>query len=200
MTLMTLDARALETARPLPFPLAIDAPAIAIRDERAGDVAARETLLDESFGPGRHRKTSERLREGRLPARGLALVATDRDRIVGTIRLWHVNAGGAQAILLGPLAVAADLRSLGLGARMISEALFRAVLAGHKAVILVGDAPYYARFGFARAATRALAMPGPVESERFLGLELIPGSLGAARGLVVPAGELAAIPRRERAA
>ena len=63
---------------------------VAIRRERRSDVAARESLLDAAFGPGRFAKTSERLREGRKPARGLAFVARRGGRLVGTLRLWPV--------------------------------------------------------------------------------------------------------------
>ncbi len=200
---MTLMKHAASAARPVaPFFDLVHSreSAISVRDERVGDIPARESLLDAAFGPGRRRKTSERLREGRAPARDLALVATDGGLIVGTIRLWRVDAGGVPALLLGPLAVAASHRSLGLGARLIGEALFRAAARGHGAVLLVGDAPYYARFGFGRAATRNLAMPGPVDAERFLGLELKPGALDEASGLVVANGEWLASARTRRAA
>ncbi|MBY6241306.1 GNAT family N-acetyltransferase [Methylosinus sp. Sm6] len=174
------------------------APSFVLREERAEDVDAREALLDEAFGPARFLKTCERLRAGRVPARGLALVAEDEGSIVATLRLWSVNAGmGCAALLLGPLAVARSHRSLGLGATMMEEGLARAAARGHRAVILVGDAPYYARFGFDAALTEGLSLPGPVERERFLGLELIEGALRDARGLVSAAGaRVAASPRR----
>jgi len=162
---------------------------LTIRDEGAIDVAARERLLDASFGPARFAKTCERLREGRAPAQGLALVAHLGDELVGTIRFWHVQAGaGHAALLLGPVAVDARHRSLGIGRKLIAEGLFRAVQRSHKAVILVGDAPYYEPLGFSRALTRGLSLPGPVEDERFLGLELDPGALDGAQGLVMPTG------------
>jgi predicted N-acetyltransferase YhbS len=164
-------------------------PAFDILDETPDDVAAREALLDASFGPARFLKTCERLREGRMPARGLALVAKDEDRVVATMRLWPIFAGaGRPALLLGPLAVARDYRSLGLGAAMIEEGLCRAAARNHRAVLLVGDAPYYARFGFDRRFTDALIMPGPVERERFLGLELSKDALAGAQGRVSGAG------------
>lgn len=171
---------------------------ITLRAEEPRDVASRETLLDAAFGPARRLKTSERLREGRLPA--LALVAEDvSGRLVGTVRLWHVSAGpGRRALLLGPIAVAADLRGAGLGARLMRAALNQAAAAGHRSVLLVGDAPYYQRFGFSAAPTRDLWLPGPVERERFLALELQPGALAGARGLVSPTGE--AEPRPELSA
>jgi predicted N-acetyltransferase YhbS len=164
-------------------------PCIRILDETAPDVGTREALLDAAFGPGRAEKTCERLRESRRPAEGLAIVAKDGNDLVGTLRLWHIEAGpGRPALLLGPLAVARSHRCLGLGTRLICEALFRAVVRGHDAVLLVGDAPYYRRFGFDRRLTQGLIMPGFVETERFLGLELAPGALADACGPVLAAG------------
>jgi predicted N-acetyltransferase YhbS len=159
-----------------------------IRDERPEDAPAREALLDAAFGALRFKKTSERLRAGRLPAEGLALLAEDGDALVGTVRLWSVRAGGVEALMLGPLAVAQSHRGLGLGARLMREAIARAAKRGHAAILLVGDAPYYGRFGFAALLTKRLALPGPVDRARFLGLELVPGALRNAEGLVAATG------------
>ncbi|MGU3537241.1 GNAT family N-acetyltransferase [Methylobacterium sp. A54F] len=162
---------------------------IQIRDEHAGDVPARERLLDACFGAARFAKTSERLREGRHPARGLSLTATHQARVVGTVRLWHVEAGPARpALLLGPLAVDPGLHGQGLGRVLMQAALGRAEALGHGAVLLVGDAPYYARFGFSQATASGLWLPGPFERERFLGLELRNGALAGAEGLVRATG------------
>ncbi len=176
-----IDLAALDAATPLPDNLAI-------RAERPEDLPAREALLDEAFGPARFKKTSERLRAGRLPAHGLALVAEDGEALIGTVRLWSVRAGGVDALLLGPLAVARSHRCLGVGARLMREATVRAAANGYRAILLVGDAPYYARFGFSAALTAGLALPGPVERARFLALELSPGSLSDAEGVVVATG------------
>jgi predicted N-acetyltransferase YhbS len=123
-----------------------------------------------------------------LPAPGLALAATDAGDLVGTLRMWHVLAGEVPALLLGPLAVVKAYRSRGIGRRLMAEALLRAASAGHKAVLLVGDAAYYEPFGFSRRHTLGLSLPGPVDEARFLGLELKGGALKAARGFVVAAG------------
>jgi predicted N-acetyltransferase YhbS len=179
MTLMFAPARV-----PVAAALPVGAAPIVIADERPADFAAREALLDEGFGPARFAKTSQRLRHGRAPAEGLALVARDRDELVGTLRCWRVIAGDRPALLLGPLAVAKSHRSLGVGAALMREALWRAAIRGHKAVLLVGDAPYYARFGFEASLTRDLDLPGPVERERFLGFEIAPGALRGAKGMV----------------
>lgn len=177
----------------------------AIRGERLEDAPAREALLEAAFGAQRFQKTSERLRAGRLPADGLALVANDGDALVGTVRLWSVRAGGVEALMLGPLAVAQSHRGLGVGARLMREAIARAARRGHKAILLVGDAPYYARFGFAASRTERLALPGPVDRARFLGLELVPGAFGNAEGLVVATGlrdphRFASAPRTDKRA
>jgi predicted N-acetyltransferase YhbS len=164
---------------------------INIREERATDVVARETLLDEAYGAVRFAKVSERLREGRCPAKGLSLVAVERGQIVGTIRFWHVTAGpGRPALLLGPLAVHPDHRNRGIGSALVCRALTRARLGGYPAILLVGDAGYYGRFGFTAAQTGAIWMPGSFERDRLLALELRPGSLAGARGLVGATGKI----------
>lgn len=168
-----------------------------ILDEAPVDAGVREALLDRAFGAGRFTKTCERLREGRLPARGLALKAVDADgRMIGTLRFWHVAVGADRpALMLGPLAVERDAREDGVGAALMREGLSRAAELGHEAVILVGDAPYYERFGFQADATEGLAMPGPVERERFLGLELEDGALRNASGEVQATGAVEFAPR-----
>lgn len=162
-----------------------------IRCEALADAGAREALLDRVFGPARFQKTCERLREGRLPADGLALVAELDGALAGTVRLWHVTAGEAHpALLLGPLAIAPQWQGRGIGHALMAAALDEAAARSHGAVLLVGDEPYYRRFGFKAALTTGLELPGPVERARFLGRELAPGTLADAHGLVRPAGAL----------
>ena len=163
---------------------------ITIRHEKLNDIDAREALLDEAFGEARTRKASERLRDGRLPADGLSFIASEARRVVGTARLWHVACEGADALLLGPVAVAADRRGAGIGGALVRRAVSEARRRGHGAVILVGDAPYYGRFGFTAAQTGALFMPGPFERDRLLARELIKGALNGARGVLRPTGVL----------
>ena len=111
--------------RKTPIALTPDAAPFAIRAERASDVVAREALLDACFGDNRHLRTCQRLRDGRAPAEGLALSAVRQDggRLVGTLRLWHVSAGGVPALVLGPLAVDPSCRELGVGAALMNHAL-----------------------------------------------------------------------------
>ncbi|WFU17756.1 N-acetyltransferase [Bradyrhizobium sp. CB3481] len=178
--------------------LVSDAARFAIRAERASDVAARETLLDACFGANRHMRTCQRLRDGRAPAEGLAFSAVAAGRLVGTLRLWHVSAGGVPALMLGPLAVEASSRQHGAGAALMAHALAAARARGHRAVILLGDAPYYARFGFSAAKTGQLSLPGAFERERLLGLELAEGALDGAWGMIAATGKPLLKPRAAR--
>jgi predicted N-acetyltransferase YhbS len=160
----------------------------AIRAERASDVAAREALLDACFGANRHTRTCQRLRDGRAPAEGLALSVVHRGQLIGTVRLWHVSAGGRPALMLGPIAVDPSWRKLGVGAALMKHALAVAKAGGHGAVILLGDVAYYERFGFSADKTGDLSLPGPFERERLLGRELRDGALYGASGLIAPTG------------
>ncbi|MGH6728032.1 MAG: GNAT family N-acetyltransferase [Pseudolabrys sp.] len=178
---------------------------ITLRHEKPADVEARETLLDEAFGEARTRKTSERLRDGRLPAAGLSFIAADGRRAIGSARLWTIVCGnGHPALLLGPVAVATDCRNRGIGAALVRRAIAAARKLGHAAIVLVGDAPYYGRFGFSSEKTGALWMPGPFEKRRLLALELVAGALDGARGMIAatgrsePKADLAALVAHDR--
>ena len=159
---------------------------ITLTDERAEHAPAVERLLDAAYGEQRRHKTSQRLRAGQAPLRGPSLVALDRDRLIGTVRLWPVLAGGRRALLLGPLAVDPAWREQGVGGALMEEALRRAEASGEGSVLLIGDPLYYERFGFTRDATSRLLLPGPVDRKRFLARELRPQALNRARGDVLP--------------
>ena len=176
-----------------------DVARFAIRAERASDVVAREALLDACFGDNRHLRTCQRLRDGQAPAEGLAFSAVAQGRLVGTLRLWHVSAGGVRALVLGPLAVDPSCRELGIGAELMNQALAAAKARRHGAVILLGDAPYYARFGFSGRKTGELSLPGPFERDRQLGRELREGALDGAAGMIVPTGAAPVKTRAPRA-
>ena len=168
---------------------------VTIRVEIPADITAREALLDRAFGRARQRKTSQRFRDDRLPAEGLAFTALNKSaRVIGTLRMWNVIAGSAgPSLLLGPLAVDARYQRRGIGRELMTHALNMAKVLGHASVLLVGDEPYYSRFGFNRNLVADLHLPGPVERDRFLGLELASGSLDEAVGSVTASGALAPI-------
>lgn len=177
--------------------------AFAIRPETSADIPAREALLDRAMGTGRTRKSSEKLRRGRLPAEGLAFVARgEQGGVVGTVRLWDVAVGddAPAALLLGPLAVAPAQKNAGIGSALMRHSIAEARRLGHGAVILVGDADYYERFGFSAEKTGGLAMPGPYERHRLLALELVEGALDGATGVIRPTGRRQATSKQARLA
>ena len=134
--------------------------------EQASDRAAVEALVLAAFGPGRYAKTAERLRErARLTA---GFVATEDGRVVGSVRLWSVAVGETSALFLGPIAVAADSRSGGLGADLVAASVEEARRTGVGGVLLVGDPAYFERFGFTAAPN--VRLPGPADPRRVMWL------------------------------
>ncbi len=143
-----------------------------------------EALYDLCFAPGREALSSYRLREGVAPVAALCLVARDEGGILaGAIRVWPVRIGTARALLVGPIAVHPTRQGEGLGGYLIREALRIGHAAGWDRAMLVGDAPYYARFGFTRL--EKVTMPPPTNPERVLGFALSPGAWDGIAGKVV---------------
>jgi predicted N-acetyltransferase YhbS len=157
--------------------------------ERPEDGAEVEWLLDLAFAPGRTALSSYRLRQGVAPVAGLCSVVRDElDVLAGCIRYWPVRIGtaGAPALLLGPVAVHPTRQGEGIGALMLRETLADAAALGWSRVVLIGDLPYYARWGFSREAASALQFPPPYNPDRLLGRPLTPGAFDACSGLVGP--------------
>lgn len=141
--------------------------------ETADDLWEIEALYDTCFAPGRTALSSYRLREDVPPVAGLSLVARDDLKILaGAIRFWPVEVGGHPTLLLGPVAVHPTRQGEGLGALLIQASLERAGPQGWDRVMLVGDAPYYGRYGFTRL--EGVIMPPPTNPERVLGRALSP--------------------------
>ena len=154
-----------------------------LKEETAADWWEVEALYDLCFAPGREALSSYRLREGVAPVPGLSLVARDGEGILaGAIRYWPVRVGGAAALLLGPVAVHPTRQGEGLGALLMQDSLARARAAGWARVMLVGDAPYYNRFGFTRL--EGVVMPPPTNPDRVLGQDLAPGAWDGVAGEV----------------
>lgn len=159
---------------------ALPLPPIRIAPETPADAAQAQALVLDAFGPGRFAKTAERLREASRCVAGFT--ARLDGRMVGSVRLWAIAVGGADALFLGPIAVAADARREGLGADLVAACVDEARRRGVAGVLLVGDAPYFSRFGF--VAAPGAVLPGPVDPRRVLWLAI--GS-EAADGAVLPA-------------
>lgn len=155
----------------------------ALKPETDTDWWEIEALYDLCFAPGREALSSYRLRDGILPIRALSRVARDPGGILaGAIRFWPVSVSGHAALLLGPVAVHPTRQGEGLGRLLIQEGLEAARADGWRRVLLVGDAPYYARFGFARLS--GVEMPPPTNPDRVLGQDLSPGAWAEISGQV----------------
>jgi predicted N-acetyltransferase YhbS len=135
---------------------------IYIGQERRDHAPAIEALLDTAFGQDRHRKSSYSYRRGVMRLWPLCLVALEDGKLVGTIRAWPIRIGNSDQpiVLLGPVAVDATKRSEGLGASLIRDSIAKATEAGYCAMLLVGDEPYYGRFGFRPAGLSGIVMTG----------------------------------------
>jgi predicted N-acetyltransferase YhbS len=154
-----------------------------LSEEQPGDRWEVENLLDLCFAPGRTALSSYRLRDGVPPVAALCLVARDTYGILaGAIRYWPVRVGGHPVLLLGPVAVHPTRQGEGLGALLIQDSLERAARAGWQRVLLVGDAPYYGRFGFDRLD--GVEMPPPTNPARILGYEVTDGAWHGVTGPV----------------
>lgn len=155
-----------------------------IAPERDTDDHAIEKLHERTFGPGRFARTAFRIREQARHAQSLSFTARVGTMLVGSVRLTAVHMGGTPALLLGPLTVEPPFQSVGIGARLMVVALEAARAQGHRLVILVGDEPYYSRFGFKRIPAGQVTLPGPVDPARLLVAELVPGAFEGVGGMV----------------
>jgi predicted N-acetyltransferase YhbS len=160
------------------------APALAtsfrIVPETAADRAEVEALVMAAFGPGRFVKTAERIREHAVMS--AAFVAREEGRLIGSVRLWAITVAGLDALFLGPITVAQDVRSGGLGADLVGACIGEAQQRGVAGVLLVGDPPYFSRFGFQPAPD--VTLPGPADPRRVL---WYPITSAAPSGLALPA-------------
>jgi len=156
-----------------------------IRREDPSDADAIERLHERAFGPGRFARTAFRLREGATPRADLCFTAHVGTYLVGSIRLSPVTMGGAPGLVLGPIAVEPAFMSRGIGFELIAAALDAARKKEDARVILVGDEPYYRRSGFTKVPVGRLELPGPVDPERLLWLELVPGAFDGVSGAVL---------------
>jgi len=159
---------------------------LVIRPEHSGDAEAIERLHERAFGPGRFARTAYRLREGAGHLMDLSFTAMVGTLLVGSVRMIPVCAGEVPALMLGPLTVEPAFEGRGIGAALMQRSIDAARARGDALVLLVGDEPYYSRFGFKRIPPRQLELPGPVDPQRFLALDLVEGTLDRAKGLVTP--------------
>jgi predicted N-acetyltransferase YhbS len=153
-----------------------------VRLETPADAAQVTALNADSFGPGRFAKSAYRLREGVAPVAALSFVAMEKvpdggEVLRGSVRFWPIRVGGHEELLLGPLAVQGDQRGRGIGIALMQAGIAAAQRGAWRAILLVGDEPYYNKVGFSRLPPGRVKFPGPVDQSRILGLSLKPGEL-----------------------
>lgn len=141
---------------------------VRIERERSGDAAAIDALVLAAFGPGRFAKTAERLREAAQLAAGFT--AFEGERLIGSVRLWSIMAGEARSVFLGPIAVDASSRRGGLGAELVQACIEEAKAMKLDGVLLIGDPPYFSRFGFVAAPDAVFSRP--VDRRRIMWLPI----------------------------
>ncbi|EXL04453.1 GNAT family N-acetyltransferase [Aquamicrobium defluvii] len=146
-----------------------------------------DSLNDEAFGPGRFARAAYKIREGGPHERALSFVAVRQGAVIASVRMTPIAAGKGRSLMLGPLAVRPAYKSLGIGRRLVAMALEAATGAGWPSVILVGDQPYYGPLGFTRIPYGQISMPRPVDPDRLLIHEIVPGSASGLTGDVVHA-------------
>ena len=152
-----------------------------LEEETDDDYWEVEALYDLCFAPGRTALSSYRLRDGVDKVAELCLTLRDGDPgseapgvLAAVIRYWPVRVAGQRVLLLGPVAVHPTRQGEGLAGILIRESVRRAAPLGWTRVMLVGDAPYYRRFGFTKLP--GVIMPPPTNPDRVLGIALSPGA------------------------
>src|SRR5215470_5771676 len=155
---------------------------LTILPETADDALAIDRLHERTFGPGCYARTAYRIREQLDHRLDLSFTARIGTLLVGSVRLTPIRIGETAALLLGPLTIEPPFRRRGIGLALMQKALAEAKHKGHRLVVLVGDAPYYAKAGFRRIPKGQARMPGPVDPERLLVAELVDGAFAGVAG------------------
>ncbi|UXN06982.1 GNAT family N-acetyltransferase [Bartonella sp. HY761] len=143
-----------------------------------------EQLNAEAFGPSRFTRAAHLIRESGGHDYSLSFVALKDNEVVGTIRQTPIYIGQNLSLLLGPIVISPSLKSAGIGKYLMNLAIDAARYADFPSILLVGDEPYYGRFGFKKIPQGRVIMPAPVNPDRLLGLELAPSSLVDIAGIV----------------
>ncbi len=157
---------------------------VAYAPELPSHDAEIEEINAEAFGPGRFTRAAHKIREGGPHARDLSFVATENGHVIASVRLTPIAVGERRAMLLGPLAVRPSWKNLGIGRKLMALAADAAKSRGARAIVLVGDAPYYGPLGYVPVKPGTMSMPWPVDPARLLVLELVPGGAASLHGAI----------------
>ena len=141
---------------------------VAVTAEQPEDNEQINQLTSDAFGPGMYTRTAFRLREGKAHLPNLSFVARQEQRLLGSVRLTEIHIGDQPVLLLGPLVVPPEFKGSGVGSCLMKKAIDESQAKGYSAIVLVGDFPYYQKFGFEQVPCNAITLPGPVDPARLL--------------------------------
>ena len=169
------------------------ADSVVIRPERDSDHPVIADVVRAAFigHPDEVASFVDRIRASEQFIPALALVAADSSGVIAHVMLsWVGVEGGCRSRILNltPMSVRPDRQRIGVGSRLILDALRRVEAAGEPAVMVEGIAAYYPRFGFERASALGFISPHPkIPDEAFM-VKRLPGySPGLAGRIVYPA-------------
>ncbi|WP_268625417.1 GNAT family N-acetyltransferase [Paenibacillus alvei] len=166
---------------------------IIIRKETQADYQVTESVVKQAFdslefSDQKEHELVSRVRQSDAFIPELSLVAVLSDRIVGHILLSRITIRGDQhtvdSLALAPVSVLPEYQALGIGKKLIREALQLAVQLGYSSVIVMGHPQYYPKFGFKKASIWGIQPPIEVPDEVFMALQLQEHALDHASGVV----------------
>lgn len=158
---------------------------LAVRPEAPDDEPGVGRVLTSAFPTEAEATLVAGLRKSASPI--VSLVAEEAGMVVGYIMFSPVRfpaAAGLQIMGLTPMAVVPERQKQGIGSALVRHGLEHCRRLGTGAVVVLGHAEYYPRFGFVAATTKGIRSQYDVPQEAFMVLELTSGCLDGRRGTV----------------
>lgn len=156
-----------------------------IRSETAAEWSAIRTVNEAAFDTAAEANLVKALRKKGSAV--VSLVAELDGEIVGHILFSPVTLGAhpeAKLMGLAPMAVVPEHQGNGIGSALVREGLERCRQLGSQAVVVLGHAHYYPRFGFVPAVRYRIRSEYDVPEDVFMIVELQPGALTSAAGTI----------------
>ena len=163
----------------------IEKPIMIIRYEEHADYDAVHALNRSAFETEVEAGLVDALRQQADPT--VSLVAVDDTTVVGHIMLSPVSLSDHPNLVimgLAPMAVLPEHQNKGVGFALVRAGLERCRELGAGAVVVLGHASYYPRFGFAPSTQFGIRSEYNVPDDVFMVLELTPGYLSDAVGTI----------------
>ncbi len=160
-----------------------------IRPEKKTDYKAIHKVNELAFGGRAEADLVDDLRKTDSFIPELSLVAIQNHKVIGHILFSQIGIKSKRritsALALGPMAVHPQFQNKGVGTKLVVKGFEDCRRLGHSIVVVIGHPGYYPKFGFLPARDRGLEVSFSVPDEAFMVLELIPGALKAAQGVII---------------